>query len=148
VSQTHAKMEPSRVERLCAEKGLKMTEQRRVIARVLSEAEDHPDVEEVYRRASAQDSGISLATVYRAMKMFEDAGVVQRLDVGDGRAHYEEARPERHHHLIDVESGAVIEFADAEVDAILQRIAHDLGYVLVGQRLALFGIREKDGDRA
>lgn len=120
-----------------------MTDQRRVIARVLSEADDHPDVEEVYRRASARDEAISLATVYRAMKMLEDAGIVERLDLGDGRAHYEEARAEQHHHLIDVESGAVIEFADAEVDALLKRIADDLGYALVGQRLALFGVRGK-----
>lgn len=143
MSQLQHKNEPSRVERLCSEKGLKMTDQRRVIARVLSEADDHPDVEEVYRRASARDEAISLATVYRAMKMFEDAGIVERLDLGDGRAHYEEARAEQHHHLIDVESGAVIEFADAEVDAILKRIADDLGYALVGQRLALFGVRGK-----
>lgn len=142
MSQPLPKSEPSRVERLCAEKGLKMTDQRRIIARVLSEADDHPDVEEVYRRAASRDSGISLATVYRAMKMFEDAGIVERLDVGDGRAHYEEARGELHHHLIDVETGAVIEFSDPEVDALLQRIAHDLGYTLVGQRLALFGVRE------
>jgi Fur family transcriptional regulator, ferric uptake regulator len=143
VPQIQPKIEPSRVERLCAEKGLKMTDQRRVIARVLSESEDHPDVEEVYRRASARDEAISLATVYRAMRMFEDAGIVERLDLGDGRAHYEEARAEQHHHLIDVESGAVIEFADAEVDALLARIAKDLGYALVGQRLALFGVRGK-----
>lgn len=142
VSQTHMKTEPSRIERLCAEKGLKMTDQRRIIARILSEADDHPDVEEVYRRASARDEAISLATVYRAMKMFEDAGIVERLDVGDGRAHYEEARGELHHHLIDVETGAVIEFADGEVDVVLERIARDLGYSLVGQRLALFGLRE------
>lgn len=144
VSQTQAKEEPTRLERLCVEKGLKMTEQRRIIARVLSEAEDHPDVEEVYRRASARDSGISLATVYRAMRMFEDAGIVDRIDVGDGRAHYEEARGDQHHHLIDVESGAVVEFTSAEIDDILQRIARDLGYKLVGQRLALFGIRRDE----
>lgn len=136
------KPEPSRLERLCAEKGLKMTEQRRVIARVLSDADDHPDVEEVYRRASSRDSGISLATVYRAMRMFEDAGIVERLDLGDGRAHYEEARGDQHHHLIDVESGAVVEFNSAEVDAIVERIAKELGYSLVGHRLALFGVQK------
>lgn len=141
MSQAQAKEEPTRLERLCAEKGLKMTEQRRVIARVLSEADDHPDVEEVYRRASAHDAGISLATVYRAMRMFEDAGIVERIDVGDGRAHYEEARGDQHHHLIDVETGSVAEFTSADVDAILQRIARDLGYSLVGTRLALFGVR-------
>lgn len=138
------KQEPSRLERLCAEKGLKMTEQRRVIARVLSDADDHPDVEEVYRRASARDSGISLATVYRAMRMFEDAGIVERLDLGDGRAHYEEARGDQHHHLIDVETGAVVEFTSAEVDGIVQKIAKELGYSLVGHRLALFGVRNDE----
>lgn len=136
--------ELSRLERLCAEKGMKMTEQRRVIARVLSDADDHPDVEEVYRRASARDAGISLATVYRAMRMFEDAGIVERLDLGDGRAHYEEARGDQHHHLIDVETGAVVEFTSAEVDAFVQKIAADLGYSLVGHRLALFGVRQKE----
>lgn len=125
-----------------------MTDQRRIIARVLSDSEDHPDVEEVYRRASEIDSAISLATVYRTMKMFEDAGIVERLDVGDGRAHYEEARDETHHHLIDVESGRVVEFANAEIDALLVRIAKDLGYSLVGRRLALFGVREPDGEDA
>lgn len=147
MTETQRKNEPSRLERLCADKGLKMTDQRRVIARVLSESEDHPDVEEVYRRASERDSAISLATVYRAMKMFEDAGIVERLDVGDGRAHYEEARDETHHHLIDVETGRVVEFADAEVDALLIRIAGELGYTLVGRRLALFGVRDA-GDEA
>jgi len=146
VTETQRKNEPSRLERLCADKGLKMTDQRRVIVRVLSESEDHPDVEEVYRRASERDSAISLATVYRAMKMFEDAGVVERLDVGDGRAHYEEARDEAHHHLIDVETGRVVEFADAEVDALLIRIANELGYTLVGRRLALFGVRDAGGE--
>lgn len=141
MSQTHAKDEPTRLERMCVQKGLKMTEQRRIIARVLSEADDHPDVEEVYRRASARDAAISLATVYRAMRMFEDAGIVDRIDVGDGRAHYEEARGDQHHHLIDVETGAVVEFTSGEVDAILQRIARELGYSLVGQRLALFGVK-------
>ncbi len=143
-SPSAQKQEPSRLERLCAEKGLKMTEQRRVIARVLSDADDHPDVEEVYRRAAARDSGISLATVYRAMRMFEDAGIVERLDLGDGRAHYEEARGDQHHHLIDVETGAVVEFTGAEVDGIVQKIAKELGYSLVGHRLALFGVRSDE----
>lgn len=146
MSHTPSKIEPSRLERRCAEKGLKMTDQRRIIARVLSEAEDHPDVEEVYRRAAARDSAISLATVYRAVKMFEDVGIVERLDVGDGRAHYEEARAETHHHLIDVESGAVIEFANAEVDALLARLARDRGYSLVGRRLTLFGVPDDQTD--
>ncbi len=143
-ASSRTKEEPSRLERLCAEKGLKMTEQRRIIARVLSESDDHPDVEEVYRRASAHDAAISLATVYRAMRMFEDAGIVTRLDIGDGRAHYEEARGDQHHHLIDVETGAVVEFTSKEVDAILEKIASELGFVLVGQRLALFGVRRDD----
>ena len=100
----------SRLEQLCLEKGLKMTDQRRVISRVLSEATDHPDVEQVYRRAVDIDNKISIATVYRTVRLLEDAGVIDRLDFGDGRARFEEAKDEHHHHLIDVQSGAVIEF--------------------------------------
>src|SRR5580700_417271 len=104
----------SRLEKLCAERGLKMTEQRRIISRVLSQAQDHPDVEEIYRRAFAIDPKISIATVYRTMRLLEDANVIDRHDFGDGRARYEENRDEHHHHLIDVKSGAVIEFQNGE----------------------------------
>src|SRR6201992_3339422 len=101
---------PSRIEKLCLERGLKMTEQRRVISRVLSEAHDHPDVEEIFRRAAAIAPKISVATVYRTMRLFEDANVIERLDLRDGRARYEESRDEHHHHLVDIKSGEVIEF--------------------------------------
>lgn len=134
---------PSRLERACAERGLKMTGQRRVIARVLSESADHPDVEEVYRRAAEIDSAISLATVYRSMRLFEDIGIIQRHDFGDGRARYEEARGDHHHHLIDIESGEVVEFQDDQLEAAVARIANDLGFDLIGQRLEIFGRRAK-----
>jgi len=128
------------VEALCADKGLRITEQRRVIARVLSEAEDHPDVEALHLRASAIDPGISIATVYRTVRLFEDAGILERHDFGDGRARYE-AAPEAHHdHLIDVESGKVIEFVDAELEALQKRIAERLGYRLVDHRMELYGV--------
>lgn len=133
---------PSRLEQLCVQKGLKMTEQRRVISRVLSESHDHPDVEQVYRRASALDSNISIATVYRTMRLFEEANVIERLDFGDGRARYEEAREEHHHHLIDVQSGEVVEFSSEELERIKEKIAEELGYNLIGHRLELYGVRK------
>lgn len=128
------------LEALCAEKGLRITEQRRVIARVLSEAEDHPDVEEVHARSAAIDPGISIATVYRTVRLFEEAGILERHDFGDGRSRYE-AAPETHHdHLIDVETGQVIEFVDEEVEALQKRIAEKLGYRLVDHRMELYGV--------
>ena len=128
------------LEALCAEKGLRITEQRRVIARVLSEAEDHPDVEEVHARSSAIDPGISIATVYRTVRLFEEAGILERHDFGDGRSRYE-AAPETHHdHLIDVESGRVIEFVDEEVEMLQRRIAEKLGFRLVDHRMELYGV--------
>lgn len=128
------------VEALCAEKGLRITEQRRVIARVLSEAEDHPDVEALHARASAIDSGISIATVYRTVRLFEEAGILERHDFGDGRSRYE-AAPEVHHdHLIDVESGKVIEFVDAEVEVLQRKIAEKLGFRLIDHRMELYGV--------
>ena len=133
-------MNESRLEQLCIDKGMKMTEQRRVIARVLSAAEDHPDVEEVYRRAAELDSRISIATVYRTMRLFEDAGIVERHDFGDGRARYEEATDEHHDHLIDVKSGAVIEFQNEEIERLQERIAREYGFELVGHRLELYGV--------
>ncbi len=141
-------MDESRLEKMCVDKGMKMTEQRRVIARVLSEAEDHPDVEEVYRRASAQDSKISIATVYRTMRLFEDEGIVERHDFGDGRARYEEVSEEHHDHLINVKSGRVIEFQNEEIERLQERVAREHGLKLVGHRLELYGVPLKDADKA
>ena len=128
------------LEALCHEKGLRITEQRKVIARVLSDAEDHPDVEKVYERASAIDPGISIATVYRTVRLFEEAGILDRHDFGDGRARYEPA-PEAHHdHLIDVETGKVIEFVDPELEQLQKQIAERLGFRLVDHRMELYGV--------
>jgi Fur family ferric uptake transcriptional regulator len=132
---------PIDIEQLCAERGLRITEQRRVIARVLSESDDHPDVEQLHRRAAAIDPKISIATVYRTVRLFEEAGILDRHDFGDGRARYE-AAPEAHHdHLIDVESGKVIEFVDPELEALQRQIAVKLGYRLVDHRMELYGVR-------
>ena len=133
------------LEQLCADKGLRITEQRKVIARVLSDSDDHPDVEQLHERASKIDSGISIATVYRTVRLFEEAGVLDRHDFGDGRSRYEPA-PEAHHdHLIDVESGKVVEFVDPELEALQKQIAEKLGYRLVDHRMELYGVRlERD----
>ena len=140
-------MDETRLERLCIDKGMKMTEQRRIIARVLSASEDHPDVEEVYRRASNQDSKISIATVYRTMRLFEDAGIVERHDFGDGRARYEEATDEHHDHIIDVKSGRVIEFQNEEIERLQERVAREHGLRLVGHRLELYGVPLKEDEK-
>jgi Fur family ferric uptake transcriptional regulator len=140
-------MGETRLERLCIEKGMKMTEQRRIIARVLSVADDHPDVEEVYRRASELDSKISIATVYRTMRLFEDEGIVDRHDFGDGRARYEETSEEHHDHLIDVKSGRVIEFHNEEIEALQERIAREHGLKLVDHRLELYGVPFTEPDQ-
>lgn len=131
---------PSRIEELCLEKGMKMTGQRRVIARVLSEAQDHPDVEEVYRRAVQVDPHISIATVYRTVRLFEEANILERHDFGDGRSRYEEASDEHHDHLIDIQSGRVIEFRSPEIEALQREIAEKFGFRLMGHRLELFGV--------
>ena len=128
------------VEALCAEKGLRITEQRRVIARVLSEAEDHPDVEALHARAAAIDPGISIATVYRTVRLFEEAGILDRHDFGDGRARYEAAAEAHHDHLIDVETGRVIEFVDPELESLQRQIAEKLGFRLVDHRMELYGV--------
>jgi Fur family ferric uptake transcriptional regulator len=129
-----------RLELLCAEKGMRMTDQRRVIARVLSAAQDHPDVEELHRRAHAVDPHISIATVYRTVRLFEEAGILTRHDFHGGRSRYEEA-PETHHdHLIDMKTGQVIEFVDEEIEALQAAIAKKLGYRLVDHRLELYGM--------
>ncbi|MCP4997676.1 MAG: transcriptional repressor [Hyphomicrobiales bacterium] len=134
----------------CEAAGLRMTEQRRVIAQVLQGTTDHPDVEELYNRASAVDAGISIATVYRTVKLFEEAGILERHEFGDGRARYEDAERDHHDHLIDLQSGEVIEFVDPEIEQLQERIAAKLGYTLRGHRLELYGVpkrgkSEKDG---
>jgi Fur family ferric uptake transcriptional regulator len=131
----------SRIERLCQKKGLKMTGQRRVIARVLSEADDHPDVEAVHRRAARIDPKISIATVYRTVRLFEEASILERHDFGDGRARYEEVADEHHDHLIDIESGEVIEFHNADIEKLQEEVARKLGFKLVDHRLELYGVR-------
>jgi len=131
----------SRIERLCVDRGLKMTGQRRVIARVLSDAVDHPDVEELYRRAASLDSRISIATVYRTVRLFEEKGILERRDFGGGRARYEPSEHGHHYHLIDVDTGKVIEFQDAEHEQLMHTIAARLGFNLVSLRLEIFGRR-------
>ncbi len=129
-----------RLENLCIEKGMRMTEQRRVIARVLSNAHDHPDVEELHRRAHAIDKHISIATVYRTVRLFEEAGILTRHDFRDGRSRYEEAPDVHHDHLIDMRSGKVIEFVDEEIEKLQQAIAKRLGFRLIDHRLELYGV--------
>jgi Fur family ferric uptake transcriptional regulator len=129
-----------RIENLCLEKGMRMTEQRRVIARVLSVAHDHPDVEELYRRAHAEDPNISIATVYRTVRLFEESGIIARLDFRDGRSRYEEATELHHDHLIDTRTGRVIEFTDPQIEMLQQEIAKRLGFKLVDHRLELYGV--------
>jgi len=137
----------SELERLCSAQGMRMTGQRRVIAQVLSEASDHPDAEEVHRRVSSLEPGISLSTVYRTIKLFEDAGILERHDFGEGRARYEQAGEDHHDHLIDLDSGEVIEFHDAEIERLQERIAEGLGYELVGHRLELYARRRGVGHK-
>lgn len=129
-----------RIEKLCLEKNMRMTEQRRVIARVLSSASDHPDVEELHRRAHAVDPHISIATVYRTVRLFEEAGIIDRLDFRDGRSRYEEHSDDHHDHLIDMKTGKVVEFVDEEIEALQVAIARKLGYRLVDHRLELYGM--------
>ena len=136
----------SRIEMLCVERGMKMTEQRRVIARVLSAATDHPDVEEVHRRAADVDPKISIATVYRTVRLLEEASIIDRHDFGDGRARYEEAPEEHHDHLIDMKSGEVIEFQNEEIERLQIEIARQHGMKLVGHRLELYGVPLKSDD--
>ncbi|CAH0495792.1 Fur family transcriptional regulator [Novosphingobium sp. CECT 9465] len=134
------------IEALCAERGLRITDQRRTIARVLSDSDDHPDVEKLHERAASIDPRISIATVYRTVRLFEEAGILDRHDFGDGRARYE-ASPEAHHdHLIDVETGKVIEFVDPELEQLQRQISEKLGYRLVDHRMELYGVKlERDG---
>ena len=132
------------VEALCADKGLRITEQRKTIAKVLGESDDHPDVEALHRRASRVDPNISIATVYRTLRLFEEAGILERHEFGDGRSRYEAASDAHHDHLIDVESGDVIEFVDEELEELQRRIAQKLGFRLVDHRMELYGVRVKE----
>ena len=136
----------TRIEKLCAEKNMRMTTQRRVIARVLSVAQDHPDVEEVHRRAVAVDSSVSIATVYRTVRLFEEAGILERHDFGDGRSRYEEATDDHHDHLINIKTGEVVEFTNTEIEALQERIAKEHGLKLVDHKLELYGIPLKAED--
>ena len=129
----------------CEAKGLRMTGQRRVVAQILQDSDDHPDVEELYARAQAVDAGISLATVYRTVKLFEEAGILDKLEFGDGRARYEDAERDHHDHLIDMNSGEVIEFVDPEIEALQEKIAERLGYTPKGHKLELYGVPVKKG---
>ncbi|MFZ5914103.1 MAG: Fur family transcriptional regulator [Pseudomonadota bacterium] len=129
---------PQRIEQICEKRGMRMTGQRRIIARVLQEAEDHPDVEELYRRASEQDPNISIATVYRTVRLFEEAGILERHEFGDGRARYEQIPESHHDHLINVQNREVIEFSDKQIEELQRVIAERLGYRLVGHRLELY----------
>ena len=129
-----------RLEKACIEKGMRMTDQRRVIARVLSSAEDHPDVEELHRRAHAIDPHISIATVYRTVRLFEESGIIERHDFRDGRSRYEETPTHHHDHLIDMKTGKVVEFVDEEIEALQHAIAKKLGYKLIDHRLELYGV--------
>ena len=136
--QTEPKI--SDIEQLCHDKGMRMTDQRRIIARVLSEATDHPDVEDVYKRSTALDSGISIATVYRTVRLFEEAGILERHDFRDGRSRYEPLSEEHHDHLIDVDSGEVLEFHNDEIEELQKVIAEKLGFKLVDHRMELYGV--------
>lgn len=133
------------IEQACTESGMRMTEQRRIIAQVLESSHDHPDVEELYRRASRVDEGISISTVYRTVKLFEDAGIIERHEFKDGRARYETIPDEHHDHLIDLRSGKVIEFRDEEIEAIQERIAREHGYEIVDHRLEIYAVPIKPG---
>lgn len=139
--------EESALEKLCAEKNMRMTDQRRVIARILSDATDHPSVEDVYMRAHAEDDRISLSTVYRTVRLFVDAGILESHDFGDGKARLETVAEEHHDHLIDLKSGQVIEFSNAEIEKLQERVARELGFRLVDHKLELYGV-PLDGDDA
>lgn len=138
------------IEKLCIEKGMRMTDQRRVIARVLSNATDHPDVEDVYRRATRVDEGISIATVYRTVRLFQEAGILERHDFRDGRSRYEPVSDDHHDHLIDLDSGKVLEFKNEEIERLQKRIAEEMGFRLVDHRMELYGVpldRDKNRDK-
>lgn len=134
----------SKIEKLCVEKGLKMTGQRRLIAQTISTATDHPDVEEIYHRAANLDKNISIATVYRTVRMFEEAGIIEKHDFGDGKARYEELSDDHHDHLIDIKTGKIIEFHNEEIERLQEEVARKLGYKLIGHRLELYATPIKE----
>lgn len=142
----HDTADPYKIENMCMEKGMRMTDQRRVIARVLSTADDHPDVEEVYRRASEVDDRISIATVYRTVRLFEESGILERHDFRDGRSRYEQVPEEHHDHLINLQTGDVIEFHNDEIERLQEIVARELGFKLVDHRLELYGVPLKKAD--
>jgi len=137
-------LKAGRIERLCTEQGLRMTGQRRVVARVLSEADDHPDAQEIYHRSVAMDPKISIATIYRTLRIFEGVGILQRLEFGEGRSRYEMAAQDHHDHLIDTSNGKVIEFQNTELEDLQVKIAAKLGFRLVGHRMELYGLPLSD----
>ena len=128
------------IQQRCEQKSLRMTSQRKIIAQVLEDTADHPDVEELYTRASKIDPTISIATVYRTVKLFDEAGILDKLEFGDGRARYEDAERDHHDHLIDINSGSVIEFVDSDIEKLQEKIANKLGYKLMGHKLELYGV--------
>ncbi|MGD8325809.1 MAG: Fur family transcriptional regulator [Sphingomonadales bacterium] len=144
MAEAEVQTAPVDIEEMCIKKGMRMTDQRRVIARVLSQAEDHPDVEEVYRRSVDVDPHISIATVYRTVRLFEEAGILERHDFRDGRSRYEPATDDHHDHLIDVETGEVLEFHNERIEALQREIAAELGFDLVDHRMELYGRRKRD----
>ena len=131
------------IEQKCISKGVKLTDQRRLIARTMSEADDHPDVSELYNRVSKVDSKISIATVYRTVKLFEEAGILAKHDFKGGKARYEEMRESHHDHLIDIKTGEIIEFVDDEIEKLQNKVAEKYGYKLVDHKLELYGIKKK-----
>lgn len=140
-------MRMNRIEKACQDKGMRMTEQRRVIAQVIAESDDHPDVEEMHRRAAAVDDRISIATVYRTVRLFEDSGILERVDFRDGRARYEEASDTHHDHLIDLQSGQIIEFHNEKIEQLQELVARELGYRLVDHRLELYAVKLKPDEQ-
>ena len=131
------------IEQKCLSKGVKLTEQRKIIAKIMSDAQDHPDVDELYNRASKIDSKISIATVYRTVKLFEEAGIVAKHDFKGGKARYEELNEGHHDHLIDIKTGEIIEFVDEEIEKLQKKVAEKYGYSLVDHKLELYGIKKK-----
>jgi len=131
------------IEQKCLKKGLKLTEQRKIIAKIMSESKDHPDVDELYKRVSKLDSKISIATVYRTVKLFEESGIITKHDFKGGKARYEELSESHHDHLIDVKTGEILEFVDEEIEKLQKKAAEKLGYELVDHKLELYGIKKK-----
>ena len=131
------------IEQKCIAKGVKLTDQRKTIAKIMSDSQDHPDVDELYKRASKIDSKISIATVYRTVKLFEEAGIVAKHDFKGGKARYEELNEGHHDHLIDIKTGEIIEFVDEEIEKLQQKVADKYGYKLVDHKLELYGIKKK-----